>query len=162
MAKVEAKPEMKMQEAPRQSRIDERLMKPGKYEVSNEHTFDVEIHLAPVKDRWVISDRPGKGIDTHKVVFRMWNYDEMIDLKRKATSYDSQKRLHMVDNDALNRLKIQKLLVSWTLDSENPRLKLFHVQGVLTDESWQTFAKLQPNIISHIIEEMNRVYEYNG
>lgn len=162
MAKVEAKPEVKTQEPQKQTRVDEKLMKPGKYEVSNEHTFEVEVHLAPNKGRWVVADRPGREIDSHKIVFRMWNYDEMIDLKRKATNYDSQKRLHMIDNDALNRMKIQKFMLSWTLDRDNPRLKLFHVQGVLTDESWQTFTKLQPNIISHIIEEMNRVYEFNG
>ena len=117
MAKVEAKPEMKQPEIQKQPRIDEKLMKPGKYEVSNEHTFEVDVNLSQVENRWILNDRVGKGVDSHKVVFRMWNYDEMIDLKRKATSYD---------------------------------------------ESWQVFTKLQTNIISHIIEEMNRVYEYNG
>ena len=162
MARVEAKPEMKIPEAPKQSRVDEKLMEPGKYEVTDKNTFDIDVYLTSSKGRWIVTDRPGKDIDNHKIVFRMWNYDEMIDLKRKSTSYDAQKRLHMIDNDALNRLKIQKFMISWTFDKENPRLKLFHVQGVLTDESWQVFTKLQPNIISHIVEEMNRVYEYNG
>ena len=164
MAKVEAKPDVvRQQSAQTVQRVDEQLMKPGKYEVGNEHTFEVDIHLSKVRDsRWILVDRAGKDIDSHKIVFRMWNYDEMIDLKKKATSYDAQKRLHMIDNDVLNRLKIQMFMVSWTFDRENPRLKLFHVQGVLADESWQMFTKLQPNIISHIMEEMNRVYEFNG
>ena len=163
MAKVEAKPEMKQPEIQKQPRVDEKLMKPGKYEVSDEHTFEVNVHLSQVENnRWVLRDKAGKGVDSHKIVFRMWNYDEMVDLKRKATSYDSQKRLHMIDNDALNRLKIQMFMMSWTFDVENPRLKLFHVQGVLTDESWKVFTRLQPNIISHIIDEMNRIYEFNG
>jgi hypothetical protein len=62
----------------------------------------------------------------------------------------------------MNRLKIQRLLMSWTFDRDNPRLKIFHAGGVMTDESWQVFTKLQPNIISHIIDEMNKVYEFNG
>lgn len=166
MAKVEAKqevkPEVKAQEPQKQLRVDEKLMNPGKYEVTQENTFEVDLHLVKYQNRWIMVEGPGKNVDSHKIVFRMWNYDEMIELKRRATSYDAQKRLHMIDNDALNRLKIQKFLVSWTLDKENPRLRLFHVQGVLTDESWQTFIKLQPNIISHIVEGMNKVYEYNG
>ena len=167
MAKVEAKTaevkvEVKQQAPPAQPRLDEKLMKPGKYEISPDHTFEIDINLTQNKGRWVLVDRAGKDVDSHKIVFRMWNYDEMLDLKKRATSYDTQKRLHMIDNDVLNRLKIQMLMVSWTFDRENPRLKIFHVQGILTDESWQVFSKLQPNIISHSIDEMNRVYEYNG
>ena len=165
MAKVEAKPNMpeaKTPEQPRGVRLDEKLMKPGKYEVTEEHTFKVEVHLALKGSRWVVVEGSGKGVETNEVIFRMWGYDEMIELKKMATSYDPQKRLHMIDNDLLNRLKVQRLMVSWTFDKDNPRLKLAHVGGVLTDESWVAFTKLQPNIITYILDEMNRVYEYNG
>ena len=167
MAKVEAKPNMEVKpevpkESPRGARLDERLMKPGRYEVTNEHTFKVEVNLYQKDGRWIVVEGTGKNVEIHEVVFRMWGYEEMIELKKMATSYDPQKRLHMVDNDLLNRLKVQRLMMSWTLDKDNPRLKLAHVNGILTDESWSAFIKLQPNIITYILDEMNKVYEYNG
>ncbi len=163
MAKVEAKPEVaKTPELPRGLRLDEKLMKPGKYEVIPENTFKIDVNLMLKGNRWVVVDGTGRGVECNEVIFRMWSYDEMIELKKMATTFDPTKRLHMVDNDLLNRLKVQKLLVSWTLDRDNPRLRVAHVNGVLTDESWVAFTKLQPNIVTYILDEMNRVYEYNG
>ena len=165
MAVVQAKPVEKTDKAPKEVqsiRIDEKLMGPGKYEITKDTTFTVNIHLKPVDGRWILMVDSGKGVDSHKIVFRMWTYDEMVELKKLATNYDQQKRIHMLDNDMLNRLKIQKLMLSWTFDKDNPRLKLNHVQGILTDESWNAVKGLQPNILEYIISEMNRVYELNG
>jgi len=162
MPVVEARPVQKEEVKIQGNRVDEKLMKPGKYEVTDQHIFKIEINLVFRDGRWVIVDSPGKKIETHEVVFRMWTYDEMVELRKMATNYDSQKRIHLTDNDVLNRLKVQRLVVSWTFDRDNPRLRLLHVNGILSDESWQAFAKLQPNIITYIFEEMNRVYEFNG
>lgn len=145
-----------------QARVDEKLMKPGKYENTPDTIFSVVIHAKEKDGRWIIMAGPGKGVETNTVVFRMWGYDEMIEMRKMATSYDPQKRVHMIDNDALNRLKIQRLMVSWTFDKENSRLRLWHVNGVLTDEAWKAFTALQPNLSTYIIDEMNKVYEFNG
>lgn len=153
MAVVQAKPD---------GRVDEKLMKPGKFEITSDTTFTVFIHAKEKDGRWILMTGPGKGIETNSVVFRMWSYNEMIDMRKMATSYDSQKRIHMIDNDALNRLKIQRLMVSWTFGEANSRLRIQHVNGVMTDESWTAFVNLQPNLSCHIIEEMNKVYEFNG
>jgi hypothetical protein len=162
MAVVQAKPEAARKEEPQAPRVDERLLRPGKYEVTPETQFTVVIHSRCKDGRWIIMTGPGKGIETEKVVFRMWTYDEMVEMRKMATTYDAQKRIHMIDNDALNRLKIQRLMVSWTFDSENPRLRIQHVQGVMTDESWAAFKRLQTNISDYIIGEMNKVFEFNG
>ena len=140
-------------------RVDEMLMEPGDYEVRSDSTFDVEIHLKAQGNRWIVVGSAGKDVVTETIKMRLWNYNEMVDLRKKATAYDASKRMHMVDNDVLNRLKVQKLMVSWTFGEDNARLKIIHVGGVLTDESWDAFTKLQPNIISHIMSEMNNVYE---
>jgi hypothetical protein len=161
MATVTPRPEQK-QEAPTAPRVDEKLMKAGRYEVTSDTTFTVMLHAKERDGRWIIMNGPGKGIETNSVVFRMWTYDEMVELRKLATSYDATKRVHMIDNDNLNRLKIQRLMVSWTFDKDNSRLRLWHVNGVLTDEAWKAFTLLQPNLCSYIIEEMNRVYEFNG
>lgn len=161
MAIVQARPE-EVKAAKPVDRVDEKLMGPGKYEITRDTLFTVNVHMKPLDGRWILMAGAGKGIDSHKVVFRMWTYDEMVDMKKMATNYDQMKRVHMIDNDALNRFKLQKLIVSWTLDRENPRLKLHHVQGVLTDEAWNAVKTLQPNILTYIMEEMNKVYEFNG
>ena len=143
-------------------RVDERIMEPGEYEITPDITFDVDVYIQKSGTRWVVVEGKGKGVVHHKIVFRMWNYDEMVEMRKMCTSYDANKRMHMIDNDALNRLKIQKLMISWTFGDENPRLKLHRLQGVLTDESWNAFKKLQPNIITNIFDKANRVYEFNG
>jgi hypothetical protein len=138
-------------------------MNPGKYEVKQDDTFTITIYLMQVEDRWRVVDGPGRNVVEEKVVFAMWRYNEAVELRKKSTIYDRLRRMHLVDADSLNRLKVQKYLLSWTFDSDNPRLRLHRVNGVLTDESWDMFSKsLYPNITSKIIDEMNRVYEYNG
>jgi len=164
MAIVQAKPETKLADSSinRQDRVDDKLMKPGKYEVSRDTVFTVTIYSKEKDGRWILMPGPGRGIETNSVVFRMWTYDEMVEMRKMSTSFDVQKRLHLIDNDALNRLKIQRLLISWTFDKDNPRLKIWHAGGVMTDESWNAFKNLQPNIANEIIDEMNKVYEFNG
>jgi hypothetical protein len=143
-------------------RVDEALMAPGKYEITSEHTFEVKIYLRTEGNRWVVVSGPGKGVDEEKVVFRMWSYDEIVSMRKAATSFDAVRRLHLVDTDLLDRLKVQKLMQSWTLDKDNPRLKVHRVNDVLTDESWSRFTKLHPNIIRRILDGMNEILEYNG
>jgi len=162
MATVEAKKEMIRPVEVLGPRVDEKLMKPGKYEITPDIIFTVTINVREKEGRWIIMNGPGKGIDTNHIIFRMWSYDEMIEMRKMATSYDVTKRVHMIDNDNLNRFKIQRLMVSWTFDKDNPRLRIQHVNGVMTDEGWKAFISLQPNISAFIIEEMNKVYEFNG
>jgi len=146
-----------------QTRVDVQVMEPGKYEVPDGATFDVKLHLAERDGRWIVMAGPGKGVQEETVVFRMWRYHEAVELRKKATTYDRLRRMHVVDHDALNRLKVQKYLLSWTLDRDNPRLALHRVNGVLTDESWDRFSKsLYPGIATTVIDEMNKVYELNG
>jgi len=137
------------------------LMPPGKYEVTPDQTFEVVLYVREYKGRWVITDRQTSSVE-HKVIFRVWTFDEMIDLKRRATNYDPARRSNVTDVNLLNRLKIQKLLVSWTFSEENKRLEIQHVGGVLTDESWSAFRRLSPAIASKIIDEMNLVLDYGG
>jgi 23S rRNA A1618 N6-methylase RlmF len=161
MAVVQAKPEVKQAEV-RPDRLDEKLMKEGKYEVTPEDTFLVEVWLKRTDKRWTLCNGGERGSIKEEVVFRMWTYDEMVELRKMATNFDPIKRIHMVDNDILNRMKIQRFMVSWTFDRENPRLRIQHVNGVMTDESWRAFTRLHPNICTYLIERMNAVYEFNG
>ena len=161
MATVQAKQEQQ-KVVPQGPRVDERLMKPSKYEVTAETNFKVALNIKEKDGRWIVMTGPAKGVETHEIVFRMWTYDEMVEMRKIATSYDGIKRIHMIDNDMLNRLKVQRLMVSWTFERDNSRLRIQHVNGVMTDESWRAFANLQPNISTYVIEEMNKVYEFNG
>ena len=163
MAVVKSKGGPKKSENPNQFRVDEQIMEPGDYEVGPDDTFTINVYVRKEGGRWVVVTGPGKGVIHHEVVFRMWTYHERVELRKKATKYDRIRRMHLIDNDALNQLKVQKYMQSWTFERDNPRLKLHHVQGALTDEGWMLFVKrLHPNIAIYIIDEMNRVYESNG
>ena len=163
--KIQKNPEQPMpgevQAQPQSVDMVRLLAQPGKYEVTENDSFTVKVPVKLKENRWVISDEPF-GVEVIEVVFRMWTFDEAVELKRLSLKYDPDKRIHFVDNDQLNQMKIRKLLRSWTFDKENPRLRLLHQAGVLTDEGWNAFRKLHPNIATFIIDQMNQVLEYNG
>lgn len=148
------------------NRVDNKISEPGKYEIRPDDTFKIEFYLAERDGRWVVMDgseaRRQKGVEKHWVEFRMWTFSDEIDLRKKATTFDSAKRMHLIDHDLLNRLKVQKLLKDWSFSQGNDRLRLFHSDGVLVDESYEAFSHLHPNIARHIIEAMNNVLEFNG
>jgi hypothetical protein len=138
------------------------LMDCGKFEVKPDQTFTVKLHLKEHKGRWVVLEAPVAGSETHSIVFRMWNFDECLRLRREATTFDVTTRINKTDNDKLNRMKIMKFMQEWTLGKENPRLEINRVNGTLTDESWRAFTRLPPIIADRIISEMNMVLEYGG
>ncbi|MHA2067465.1 MAG: hypothetical protein ACXABY_24120 [Candidatus Thorarchaeota archaeon] len=147
-------------------RHDKALMEAGEYEVTKSTTFTIEIPLAKRENEsgkilWAVVTEEYADT-TEEVVFRMWSYNEMIQLRKLATKYDQLRRVHMIDHDELNRLKIQRLMQSWTLDANNPRLELHHLNGVLSDETWEKVTRVQPTILRYIIEKMNERYEYGG
>jgi len=144
-------------------RVDESLKKAGKYEVTEDDTFDIRFGLINREGRWLITEYVSEDDeDSHEVVFRMWTFEEEVVLRQKSTAYDTIKKIWSIDQDNLNRLKVQRLLKSWTLDKGNNRLKLLHVDGILSDEGWAAFRKLHPNIVRFILNEMNKILEYNG
>lgn len=140
-------------------RFDKTLSEPGKYEISKDSVFTIEIGLVKNKKTgwWEIVTPDDKN--TERVVIRMWTFDEMVEMRKMATKYDQLRRSHVIDFDILNRLKLQKLLVSWTFGKDNQRLNIHHVNGVLTDESWNAITKLQTNILRFIINKMNEYLE---
>jgi len=140
-------------------RVDEKLQGPGKYVVTKEKTFRVNFGLSERDGRWIVT-KPGAGAEDHWVEFRIWSFNEEVELRKMATIFDPLKKIHIVDNDYLNRLKVQRLMMNWTLDKNNDKLKLLHVNGVLSDEGWKAFTSLYPNIIRFVLESMNAVLEY--
>jgi hypothetical protein len=147
----------------KEPRHDKVLMGPGEYEVTRGSTFTIEVHLRPrsFEDKWwVVTTNKDEAIVTENVTFRMWTYDEMVEMRKLSTKYDQMRRVHMIDHDVLNRLKIQRFMMSWTFDKNNPRLELHHQNGVLVDEAWAKVKLLQPNILKFIIDEMNERYEF--
>lgn len=151
------------QKKEKEQRVDKMLEGPGKYEITKDTTFKVKFSVREQDGRWVVSrpDPKERGVEEHWVEFRMWTFDEEIELRKLATQWDVMKKIHLIDHDVLNRLKIQRLMKTWTFEKGNERLKLLHVNGILSDESYSAFRKLHPNIARHIIERMNNVLEYN-
>lgn len=145
-------------------RHDVVLMEPGEYEVTRSSTFTIKVPLCrrAEDDGWWVVAKPEAAEVTEEVVFRMWGYDEMVEMRKLATKYDTVRRVHMIDHDVLNRLKMQRFMLSWTFDKENKRLELHHIGGVLSDETWDKVRRLQTNILKHIIDEMNERYEFGG
>jgi hypothetical protein len=161
MPVVLPKNENNLETSSKEVRYDTVLMEPGEYEVTKDSIFVIKVPLKQKKNEkwWVIVDENNSDV-VEKVVFRMWTYDEMVELRKLATKYDPIRRIHMIDHDILNRLKIQRFMKSWTFGRNNPRLAIHHVNGVMTDESWDAVVKLQTNILKFLIDKINEIYEY--
>lgn len=149
----------------KEARHDKVLMGPGDYEVTKGSTFTIEVYLKQRSEKdnwWIVTTDKEEAITIEEVTFRMWSYDEMVEMRKLSTKYDQVRRVHMIDHDVLNRLKIQRFMKKWTFDRNNPRLELHHVNGVMVDEAWAKVKLLQPNILKYIIDEMNERYEFGG
>jgi hypothetical protein len=165
MPVIEAKKGAPKPRGQKEPRFDKAIMEPGEYEVTKASTFTITMHLrrrSKTDPWWIIVGTKKEAEVTEEVTFRMWTYDEMVELRKMATKYDTVRRVHMIDHDILNRLKMQRFLKSWTFDKSNPRLELQHVNGVMTDEAWNKVTKLQTNLLKYIIDQMNECYEFNG
>ncbi len=140
--------------------VNEKLTGPGKYVVTKEDTFKVRFGLVQRDGRWVVVKSGTPESDSHWVEFRIWGFNEEVELRKMSTQFDPLKKIHIIDNDYLNRLKVQRLMLNWSFDEQNPKLKLLHVNGILSDEGWKNFTSLFPNIIRFVLESMNAVLEY--
>ena len=144
--------------------LHQKTREPSEYEIKDSDTFKVKFGLAQVGEddekRWIVTeDRVDPEIKRHWVRFRMWKFGEELHMKQIATVYDPVKKIHYLDQDSLNALKIRHLLSDWSFSEKNDSMKLFHVNGVLADESYAMFMGLYPSICRHIIYEMNSVIE---
>ena len=100
MMTVQPKPNQQRPEIPqKKENIALSIMPPGKYEVTPSQTFEVILYVREYKGRWVVCDRSTSSTVEHKAVFRVWTFDEMVELRRRATNYDPSKRSNITDND---------------------------------------------------------------
>ena len=139
---------------------------PTRYEVGKDSTFVLHFGIVAKEDRLVVIKVDDavmtKGAEPHWVKFRMWQYPEELKWKNEATDFDASKRVHTLNNDRLNELKLRNLLLDWSFGVQEPDLRLMHVNGLLSDESLKVFFALYPTVIRHIIDRMNEVLEYNA
>jgi len=138
----------------------------SKYEVGPDSSFMVEFGILAKDDRYVIMDKDEvkmtKGAESHWAKFKMWTYEQELDWKNEATEFDSTKRVHMLNTDKLNEIKLRNLILNWSFSEADNSLKMLHVNGVLADESLKVFYSIYPSIARHIVDGMNDVLEFNG
>ena len=146
---------------PKDISLNEQISEPCEYEVKKDDRFRVKFKVILKERRWIIVDDKYPGAEEHWVEFKMWSFNEETEIRKNSTQYDTFKRIHFIDHDLLTRLKISKLLKDWSFAEKNERLKLYHMNGILVDEGWNNFTRLQPNILRYIIDKMNEVLEHN-
>lgn len=135
------------------------------YEVKPTDEFTIKFGLKEIEGRWIVIDNEqidvlDKTIQKHWVKFKMWTFNEELNLRKKATKYDEDKRINMIDFDTLNEYKVRFLIKDWSFGERNEKLKLFHINGYLVDQSWDVFRRLYVNIVKYIIAKMNEVLEW--
>lgn len=141
------------------------IQKKTKYEVTKDTTFIVEFCLIERDGRFLVVKK--EAVDTMTeaepcwVKFRMWNYNEELTWKSQCMDFNHEIKAQFINNDKLNEKKIKELLLDWSFGEGNDRLKLLHTNGILSDESYNIFRGLFPNIASAIVNLMNDVLEGN-
>ena len=134
-----------------------------KYEVTPESEFEVRFCLYFEEGRVRVFTEEAKvkypECELHWVKFRMWTYREELDWRKQSQEYDG--RAYRLNTDKFDELKLRHLIKSWSLEQYDPKFKLLHVGGVLSDESLDLVKGLYPSIVENILYLMNQVLEGN-
>ena len=136
-----------------------------KYEVTPQTCFTIHFCIGFEHDRPHVYVENAKmahpEYELHWVTFRMWTYREELDWKQRCTEYDNMTGISRLNTIKFNELKIRNLLKDWSFGENEPKFKLFHVNGILSDESYNLFNGMYPTIVDNIIFLMNQVLEDN-
>jgi len=135
----------------------------SRWQIKKDETFRIRFDLDELEKedgKFELSLIEGGG-DTveHWFEFRMWDYNAMVNLRKKATKYHDDSNTFYVDADLFNDVKIIFLLKDWSFGQIDPHMKLTHHEGRLSDESISAFKNLVPMIANSIIFKMNEVLE---
>ena len=137
-----------------------------KYEVKKDTTFTIDFGLIEKDGRIVVVNVPSQLdnniAESHWVKFRMWTYPEELKWKNDCMEFNAGARSFILNHDKFNEMKIRNLLLDWSFAVKADKHKLLHVSGYLSDESYEMFKGVFPNVINIIINLMNEVLENNG
>lgn len=137
----------------------------SKYEVTPQTEFKVEFCISFVDGRVRLFKKEAKEahpeFELHWVKFRMWTYKEELDWKRRCGEVDATTRTLRIDQGKYDETKLRNLIRSWSFEEYDPKFKLLHVGGVLSDESYELLQGMFPAIVDNILYMMNSVLEDN-
>lgn len=155
----EARPQTQM-DVPGQPRsFADSLRGPSRYFVKPDSTFRVVFGVFERDGRLIPCGADTEGCEQHWIEFRIWNFKEETQLKKMCSEFDTVNRVHKIDNDKLDRLKVQKLFVNWSFGEKDPDLVLHPINGIMPDADVEKFFSLYPAIIHHLLDCMNLVLE---
>jgi len=97
--------------------------------------------------------------EPHWVKFRLWNYKEENTWRANCQEYSMESRGFIMNYNKFNEIKIRNLIRDWSFAEFDEKYHLLHVNGYLSDESYDLFCGLQPSIVFHIIRMMNSYLE---
>ena len=137
-----------------------------KYEVTPESEFTVRFCIGFREGRPIIyredAHLSSRELEPHWARFRMWTFEEALKWRAECTSYDQMTHATRLDTAKFDELKMRNLLKDWSFAAAGEKFKPLHVNGFLSDESWNVVKGLFPSISSHIVRLMNSVLEENG
>ena len=137
-----------------------------KYEVRPDTLFTVRFCLGFRDGRALCYTEDAKykrpELESHWATFRLWTFREEQDWRNQTTVYDPPSRSWRPDPGRLNEIKLRNLLRDWSFAESDPKFRLLHVNGVLSDESYAAAMGLFPAILDNLLFLMNRVLEDNG
>ena len=132
-----------------------------KYDVTPDTFFVIRFSLFE-KDgivHAVTEDTEVRDAEPHWVKFRLWNYKEENTWRVSCQEYSLESRAYIMNSNKFNEIKIRNLIRDWSFAEYDEKYRLLHVNGVLSDESYDLFCGLQPSIVFHIIRAMNSYLE---
>ena len=134
-----------------------------KYEISPDSEFTVRFCLGFEEEKILVYKEDSylriDGLERHWAKFRMWNFREELEWKNQCMEFDSISRAFKQNIIKLNEIKIRRLIKDWSFSEIDPKFKLLHVDGVLSDESYNVMMGFNPAIMDNLIVLMNNVLE---
>lgn len=134
-----------------------------KYEVRPDSEFTIKFCLGFDGDKIDVykegTNLKIDGLEEHWVKFRMWNYKEELSWRSQSMEFDPAVRFFKLNQNKFTDLKLRNLIKDWSFSMKDDKFKLLHVNGVLSDESYNVLMGLHPAILDYIVMLMNEVLE---
>lgn len=136
---------------------------PGKWEINGqEFVVNFGIYVSP--DDYMIVRKIEEfdslsGVEKHWMKIRLWSYLERSQIRKKCIEWSPQRNTRDFDEDRYNMYRVQKCLVDWSLSVDNERIKVLTVNGVMSDQTWNSIMKIRLPILNFVFNEIERLVE---
>jgi hypothetical protein len=121
------------------------------------HRFKLRVYLRVMANKTL---RPVRRKElsqyTITILCEYPSYEEELEAKRNATTFDEYRGIHHIDQDIISEWRVKRCLIRWNLHLKLKRFssRLHRSGNMLRPDSWEEFKKLPPLVRKEIVQKL--------